>query len=278
MPTSTHLLVTDQQQTVFRRGSDRQLFSPFGFGARQALGFNGERLDGLTERYLLGHGYRAFSTVLMRFVSPDSWSPFGEGGLNAYAYCLGDPVNARDPSGHLRIRVPRSKRLRSNGRELQTLFAGPRLPRITRRRPGLAAGSRRAADSAPIPESASQIADVSGFNLTVVRTGDGRRFNSIAIDRRRGPAWSQLPPELGRAPRRLNAVEAGRYAAIISPENLYTVARNRAPAPPAALHRPVSPQPNAALVREASPHGPAASPPGPAANSANRRNSDVRGE
>jgi uncharacterized protein RhaS with RHS repeats len=36
----------------------------------------------------------------MRFNSPDSWSPFGEGGLNAYTYCLGDPVNAIDPSGH----------------------------------------------------------------------------------------------------------------------------------------------------------------------------------
>ncbi|ORC59035.1 hypothetical protein BZK31_12400 [Pseudomonas floridensis] len=26
-------------------------------------------------------------------------SPFGKGGLNAYAYCLGDPVNRKDPTG-----------------------------------------------------------------------------------------------------------------------------------------------------------------------------------
>ena len=37
----------------------------------------------------------------MRFHSPDSWSPFGGGGLNAYMYCVGDPVNRADPTGHV---------------------------------------------------------------------------------------------------------------------------------------------------------------------------------
>ncbi len=27
-------------------------------------------------------------------------SPFGKGGMNAYAYCAGDPVNRSDPTGH----------------------------------------------------------------------------------------------------------------------------------------------------------------------------------
>ncbi|ORC43846.1 hypothetical protein BZK31_28960, partial [Pseudomonas floridensis] len=35
------------------------------------------------------------------FNSPDSLSPFGKGGLNAYAYCLGDPVNRKDPTGRV---------------------------------------------------------------------------------------------------------------------------------------------------------------------------------
>jgi RHS repeat-associated protein len=64
------------------------------------LGYNGERREGKTGRYMLGNGYRAFSPVLMRFNSPDSWSPFGDGGVNAYAYCEGDSVNNVDPSGH----------------------------------------------------------------------------------------------------------------------------------------------------------------------------------
>ncbi len=64
------------------------------------MGFNGERPDPITGHYLLGNGYRAFNPVLMRFNSPDSWSPFGEGGLNAYGYCVGDPVNRSDPTGH----------------------------------------------------------------------------------------------------------------------------------------------------------------------------------
>ncbi|WP_305887845.1 RHS repeat-associated core domain-containing protein, partial [Pseudomonas sp. SDI] len=53
----------------------------------------------MTGHYLLG-SYRGFNPLLMRFNSPDSFSPFGSGGLNAYAYCAGDPVNRRDPSGH----------------------------------------------------------------------------------------------------------------------------------------------------------------------------------
>ncbi|GLO10669.1 hypothetical protein PPUJ20005_46380 [Pseudomonas putida] len=37
----------------------------------------------------------------MRFYSADSWSPFGKGGINAYGYGAGDPVNGTDPTGHM---------------------------------------------------------------------------------------------------------------------------------------------------------------------------------
>ncbi|WP_224788108.1 RHS repeat-associated core domain-containing protein, partial [Pseudomonas fluorescens] len=73
---------------------------PLGNGLLSLLGFNGERADPMTGHYLLGNGYRAFNPVLMRFNSPDRWSPFGSGGLNACAYCSGDAVNFQDPSGH----------------------------------------------------------------------------------------------------------------------------------------------------------------------------------
>jgi len=105
----TSLLFTDQQRSVlniFDASTSRSIsHTPYGHrplasGLLSLLGFNGERPDPVTGRYLLGNGYRAFNPVLMRFNSPDSWSPFGKGGLNAYAYCVGDPVNRRDPTGH----------------------------------------------------------------------------------------------------------------------------------------------------------------------------------
>ncbi|WP_449126261.1 RHS repeat domain-containing protein [Pseudomonas viridiflava] len=70
-------------------------------GSKQGgAGFNGEYGEPGTDWQLLGNGYRAYNPVLMKFHSPDSLSPFDEGGVNAYAYCEGDPVNGVDPSGH----------------------------------------------------------------------------------------------------------------------------------------------------------------------------------
>jgi RHS repeat-associated protein len=105
----TGLLGTDQQCNVLTEvtGARRQDFaySPYGHrpaegGLFSVLGFSGEQLDPLTGLYLLGNGYRAYSPALMRFLSPDSMSPFGAGGLNPYAYCGGDPINRVDPTGH----------------------------------------------------------------------------------------------------------------------------------------------------------------------------------
>ncbi|MGE8153597.1 RHS repeat-associated core domain-containing protein [Pseudomonas vancouverensis] len=108
--TETCLLATDQQRSVLNVLDAARphplAYSPYGHrrvenGLLSLLGFNGERPDPVTGWYLLGNGYRTFNPVLMRFNSPDSWSPFGEGGANAYAYCAGDPVNRKDPTGHI---------------------------------------------------------------------------------------------------------------------------------------------------------------------------------
>jgi RHS repeat-associated protein len=64
-------------------------------------GFNGQRPDPVSGHSHLGNGYRAYTPVLGRFITPDSWSPFGAGGINPYAYCAGDPINRADPSGHM---------------------------------------------------------------------------------------------------------------------------------------------------------------------------------
>ncbi|CAN7275339.1 RHS repeat domain-containing protein [Pseudomonas brassicacearum] len=74
---------------------------PGGDGLGSLFGFGGEPLDPVTGCYLLGNGYRAYDPVLMRFHRPDSWSPFDGGGLNPYAYCLADPINLSDPTGHI---------------------------------------------------------------------------------------------------------------------------------------------------------------------------------
>ncbi|MFA1025864.1 hypothetical protein ALP10_01608 [Pseudomonas syringae pv. helianthi] len=99
-------LITDQQQSVIAAQGLAFAYTPYGHrhpsaGPMNLPGFTGQRVDPVTGHYLLGNGYRAFNPVLMRFNSPDSLSPFGEGGLNAYAYCGGDPVNGADPSGHV---------------------------------------------------------------------------------------------------------------------------------------------------------------------------------
>ncbi len=68
-----------------------------------ALAFNGEFLFAALQCYALGNGHRFYNPRLMRFISPDTLSPFLKGGINTYAYCLNDPINATDPSGKFQI-------------------------------------------------------------------------------------------------------------------------------------------------------------------------------
>ncbi|MCJ2374999.1 RHS repeat-associated core domain-containing protein [Pseudomonas sp. RGM 3321] len=105
----TLLLATDGSDSVLGElgadGVNRRWYTAYGHASGKApalgkLGFNGELAEADTGWQMLGNGYRAYSPVLMRFNSPDSWSPFGEGGVNGYAYVEGDPVNRVDPSGH----------------------------------------------------------------------------------------------------------------------------------------------------------------------------------
>lgn len=51
----------------------------------------------------------------MRFNSPDRISPFERGGINAYAYCEGSPVNWQDHSGSQRSKAGSMHDLRQSG-------------------------------------------------------------------------------------------------------------------------------------------------------------------
>ncbi|EJM72472.1 RHS repeat-associated core domain-containing protein [Pseudomonas sp. GM55] len=113
MPTQsrkTILLATDQQNSALNALDPTRnhaiAYTPYGDTPprdqlQSQLRYNGELQELLTHTYALGKGYRMYNPVLMRFISPDSWSPFGKGGLNAYMYCAGDPVNRTDPTGHM---------------------------------------------------------------------------------------------------------------------------------------------------------------------------------
>ncbi|CAI8909436.1 RHS repeat-associated core domain-containing protein [Pseudomonas sp. IT-P258] len=103
------LLVSDDKSSVLcevsQDGRNEVTYSAYGHRADDAalsghLGYNGERREAQTGWYLLGNGYRAFNPLLMRFHSPDSWSPFGDGGMNGYAYVSGNPIGYTDPTGH----------------------------------------------------------------------------------------------------------------------------------------------------------------------------------
>ncbi|MFC0396899.1 RHS repeat-associated core domain-containing protein [Paraburkholderia rhizosphaerae] len=106
---TSYLTGTDRSGSVLlaiSAGLSQDLaYSPFGSTVSPSVddvtlpGFNGEWCDPLWGVTHLGNGYRAYSPTLMRFSCPDSESPFGKGGINAYAYCGSDPVNNIDPSG-----------------------------------------------------------------------------------------------------------------------------------------------------------------------------------
>ncbi|QSR71959.1 RHS repeat-associated core domain-containing protein [Aeromonas jandaei] len=68
---------------------------------KSPIGFNGAFNDKVIHAQHLGDGYRIYNPFLMRFHIQDSWSPFSKGGVNAYGYVSGDPLNYVDPSGHM---------------------------------------------------------------------------------------------------------------------------------------------------------------------------------
>lgn len=172
------LLQCDGHQSVFSSGVEsRRAYGCFGWStgvAEQQIAFNGlihEPVGG----YLLGNGYRLYSVALQRFCSPDSLSPFREGGLNAYTYCNGDPVNAVDPSGHARFRAVPSK------------FIVPRVGDVKRlRRPAIA--PKTVTQAAPRPSVLEHLDNPSAW---VPLREEHARLTAYAGRTLDSPDWQQ---------------------------------------------------------------------------------------
>ncbi|RII77805.1 RHS repeat-associated core domain-containing protein [Pseudomonas monteilii] len=102
------------------------------------MGFTGVFYDAALKTYSLGNGHRVYSPSLMRFLQPDGFSPFREGGLNCCAYCEDDPINFTDPTGRFKGQRRPTAQSRTNGipqtgfRASQG-FNAERPPRVVRR-------------------------------------------------------------------------------------------------------------------------------------------------
>ncbi|WP_347901434.1 RHS repeat-associated core domain-containing protein [Pseudomonas purpurea] len=76
------------------------MYSAFGCNTQvPVVGYTDQHFDPFSGCYQLGA--RQYNPVLGRFLSMDSMSPSGPGGVNGYAYV--DPINFADPAGHLSL-------------------------------------------------------------------------------------------------------------------------------------------------------------------------------
>jgi len=126
---SSQLFATDEMDSVLVVSTpdgkqNNHNYTPFGYNEKlpsgsTAMGFNGEFILDNMHLYLLGQGHRGFSTEMRRFIGPDNAeSPFARGGVNAFAYCVNDPVNRKDETGMWALFKPRTW-FRSNQAKLE---------------------------------------------------------------------------------------------------------------------------------------------------------------
>ncbi|WP_407310832.1 RHS repeat-associated core domain-containing protein [Pseudomonas sp. nanlin1] len=208
MPThrAPTLLAVDRAQSVLQRfnqtGQRPSAYSAYGdtpAPAMAPLGFNGQRRELGNGLYLLGNGHRAYSPVLRRFSAPDRLSPFDAGGLNAYAYCGGDPINRSDPTGAFPFGLLANGFLASSAIGGLTFIAGTGV---------MIAG-------ASIDNTTMAIVGFAGMAVGVAMTGASmrayiwaRKRAMVARAHREMQAWSAIATRAQREARALGATRA----------------------------------------------------------------------
>ncbi|WP_335943848.1 RHS repeat-associated core domain-containing protein [Pseudomonas sp. G166] len=208
----TILLAADDKHSILAEVSESQTcsiaYSAYGHQSTQQviatrLGFNGELQEARLGWYFLGKGYRVYNPVLMRFHSPDSWSPFGKGGLNAYMYCMGDPVNSSDPTGHIGFLKKLLTPFRPLTNASSTSSLAPLVPEVDRQ--GVI--NPHFIDTAPIPryENIPTITGQTRTTVTIKKTNVPRLHSEVP---------PPIPPKQKLLPR-FN--DSGGQAGIISP-------------------------------------------------------------
>lgn len=224
------LLATDRSQSIIGEivNGQTQTIGYSAYGEQSApqkvetrLGFNGQVREADIGWYLLGNGYRAYNPRLMRFHSPDSWSPFRGGGLNAYMYCV-DPVNFSDPSGHMKFFTNLTRRLNQGvNRSPSTSSLSPLLPSSSRTGLNSLAQNPGGIDSGSMIEPTYKtIPALTRTSRTHIETRTQIKTqtpegvsNQHFIDY--GP-WSDAPPQIpSRQKPRFN--DTGGQTGIISP-------------------------------------------------------------
>lgn len=195
------LLATDRSQSIIGEIVDGQThtiaYSAYGEQSAQQkvetrLGFNGQLREADIGWYLLGNGYRAYNPRLMRFHSPDSWSPFGGGGLNAYMYCVGDPVNRVDPTGHVPWIEPSVKKFFGN--LVKFILGGSDVTGPSRTRAlqaTVSTGRRMSVEHGELAAMSNVGGVVAARSPTVVTTG---RYPSMGDGSTHGMNWGTTPP------------------------------------------------------------------------------------
>ncbi len=213
-------------------------YSPYGFRhSRQpvasSLGFNGEIIEP-QGAYLLGDGHRLYSAVTGRFYSPDSLSPFEEGGLNVYAYCKGDPVNHFDPSGKapflFLLMGAAAKKIAKLAIGYKWMKAGGRLWMHAIRPPKLGAALGKAIGPTPIAP-AKPVGSVSSifakraqtaFTSRMARKGGTATFNgptSVPVSKPfpgMGRVWAVNTPEKLAKPLKPHVVQEAQVRTVLS--------------------------------------------------------------